>query len=135
MITGYVGIPFRDKGRDRNGVDCWGLVRLVLADHGINLPTYGEISSEELLRVAREVRDGLSSPVWRNVTDEPRRPLDGVVMRNRFGPGEARGHIGIMVSQTEMLHAEAITGTVKAEIHDPTIRNRIIGFYRHKDLP
>src|SRR5512144_1011435 len=39
-VAEYVGIPFVDLGRDRQGCDCWGLVRLILAGQaGLALPS------------------------------------------------------------------------------------------------
>ena len=138
MITGYVGIPFLDFGRSRSGCDCWGLVRLVYEEVArILLPTYGEISAYDIVRVAREFRLATSnvSEIWRNVQAEPRRELDVVVMKSLDEPGTVPWHCGVMVDPMRVLHTEPHTGSVAPAISHPTVASRVIGIYRHRDLP
>jgi cell wall-associated NlpC family hydrolase len=125
----YIGLPFRDFGRDRTGIDCWGLVRLVLAERaGADVPTYGAISAMDLAGVSEAVADALSSDVWPRVTAY--RPLDVVVMR-----GVGRGcHMGILVEPTKLLHIEASTNSVCVPLRHPSVAFRILSVHRHRDL-
>ena len=34
----WVGVPFRHQGRDRSGVDCWGVPVVVLRSLGVEMP-------------------------------------------------------------------------------------------------
>jgi cell wall-associated NlpC family hydrolase len=135
MIRGYVGIPFRDGGRDREGCDCWGLVRLVYRDvAGIDLPSYGEIGATELLAIAREVGAAIRGDPWRCVTDDPRRPLDVVVMARQGHAIRAAFHVGVMIDGKRVLHTEQMTDSHTVPIDHPSLASRIIGFYRHRLL-
>lgn len=131
----YIDIPFVDGGRDRSGCDCWGLVRMVHADAGINLPSYGEISAGELLAVAREMSGGMEDPVWRRVDGERRRPLDVVVMRRLSEASRVPVHVGVMVDEKRLLHVLIATNSVVVPLTHFSIAPRVIGFFRHKDAP
>jgi cell wall-associated NlpC family hydrolase len=58
----FIGIPYRDKGRDRAGCDCWGIVKLALAEMaGIALPDYSDAYTRagDHTSVALAVESGL----------------------------------------------------------------------------
>lgn len=122
----YVGAPFADGGRGPYSYDCWGLLRAVYSDvRGVTLPTYGEVSSRDLLKIARAIDSGRHDG-W--VSCEPE-PIAAVLMRS--GRGGARiVHVGVMVDERRMLHVEAATHAVVVPIRHPSVSGRIVEFRR-----
>jgi cell wall-associated NlpC family hydrolase len=121
----YVGIPFKILGRDTEGCDCYGLVRLVLNDHyAIMLPELLEYSDslnyEETHKVISENVPLLSG-------EELDYPEEGsvVVLANRG----LESHIGVMITKKLMLHTTSINGAVIEPISSNRIKNRIRGYY------
>lgn len=125
----YIGIPFKDGGRDFHGVDCWRLVCLVFKEEWqITLPDYGEISALELRQVAELIaRDAYAEP-WIEVVPSCVRAFDVAVMHKRREPV----HIGVMVTKNEMIHVEEKTATVMVSITHPSVAFRSINFFRHR---
>lgn len=123
----YVGLPFVDQGRGWSGVDCWGLVRLVYrTEKQIDLPDYGEISASDLLKVTRTImRDSKAEP-WIEV-NKPQ-PMDVLIMRGN------PLHVGVMVTEAQVLHVERHTLTVMVPITHPTVKPRAICYHRHRLL-
>lgn len=135
-IKGFIGIPFVDGGRDRSGCDCWGLVRLVYRDvAGIDLPSYGEIGASELLAVARAIGGATEQGPWRRVDDAPRRSLDVVVMRHLGHARRTPVHVGVMASAEHLLHTVHAADSHRVPLSHPSVSSRILGIYRHRDLP
>jgi cell wall-associated NlpC family hydrolase len=123
----YVGIPFADRGRDRGGLDCWGLVRLVLAEQfGKHLPSlslsYESANDEEAVRDLVCAQRPLLKA--RRVAD----PVYGDVALLRL-----RGflcHVGVYVGDDCMLHVRRGTAAVVDRLSSIIWRRRLEGFYR-----
>lgn len=128
-VASYIGIPFKAKGRDRDGADCWGLFRLLyLEQYGIELPLYLEGYEGTDRADRKDVARLIASrpPEWRPVAAGDERLGDGIVLRM---DGEEM-HVGLVVARATMLHIlEGINST--AERYDgPIWRQRVVGFHR-----
>lgn len=117
----YLSIPFAERGRSFTGCDCWGLVRLVYQqERGIDLPAwdaYGAITERPAIRAL--LSDALDNAF--EAVDAPRPwaiPL--------FRSVSSVFHVGVMVDDCRMLHAEK-TGVW---VQPWTIYSQqLIGFY------
>ena len=132
-VTPFVGIPWLEKGRDREGADCWGVLRLAMREHyGVDLPSYGEDYDDltDGAKITALLRQGIPSGGWRQVTDP--REGDGVVLRI-IGPLEL--HVGLVVAPGLFLHAlEKYGGSAVERLDHPMWAHRILGYYRHPEV-
>lgn len=134
----YVGIPYRRRGRDRSGLDCWGLVRLVLLEQkGIELPLYDTVDRMKPGTVAAAVNVERGCGDWLDVsTEDLRREFDFLVMRTAVREAgrmvSAAIHIGIAAPGGFVLHVQEGDSAVLQPFK--TLQHRIAGIYRHRSL-
>lgn len=127
-----VGIPYRDLGRDRSGVDCWGLVRLALAEMaGLDVPSYAGLYADagEMAEIAELIGGARTAGAWRPIEIEAVRPLDVILFRR----GRFDAHVGVVLDpgRRMMLHAAQGHGSRLEQWTSPLWASRLIGFYRH----
>src|SRR5678815_1715944 len=109
-VADYLTIPFQSGGRDRCGCDCFGLVRLVLADRlGVVCPAYGFVGAHDRVAIAATFREASAAPVWQALPIAVAQafdvvPLGGTVRLQSGAVTFAEIHVGIMVSSSHLLH-------------------------------
>lgn len=94
----YVGIPFKMGGRDRQGCDCWGLVRLFyLEQYNVDLPLFNDYTDYGEIR--RYVQVGIKVIAPKQIMA----PRVGDVALIRL-PGRDASHVGVYVGAGKLLH-------------------------------
>jgi cell wall-associated NlpC family hydrolase len=125
----YIGLPFRDHGRDRSGLDCWGLVRLVMAEQfGIALPSLAAAYEHTLALDAISGVIRAQIPAWNAVAAGDERCGDVIVLRLHGQPL----HVGVVLGDRHMLHVEARIDSAIERYDQTRWKDRIYGFYRHR---
>ena len=130
-IDDYIGLPFKSLGRDRAGVDCWGLVYLVNREKfGHQLPTYSEdyANSHDFEEVGALIRGEVVTQ-WKPIETGSEQLGDSILFRCNGQPS----HIGIVLSRDEQKFLHARDGTYSSVERYDSIhwRNRVMGFYRY----
>ncbi|WP_299370412.1 NlpC/P60 family protein [uncultured Tateyamaria sp.] len=127
----YIGIPEKAHGRDRRGLDCWGLVWLVHANElGIDLPCHSD--DYRSTNALGELDALLSSDVRRHDWIEV--PGPGWFTVPLFRTGRYASHVGVTVDAQHFLHVTG--GSVRLTLYsDPVWRCRLLGHYRHVEAP
>ena len=101
----YIGLPFKHRGRTLAGVDCYGLVSLILRDKwNIIMPEYEYAPKWTLENKSIIVDEANKADKWKIVTDAYR-PLDLIL----FYASTARqivSHIGVFIEENKFIHIE-----------------------------
>lgn len=127
IINKYLGIPFKHQGRTLDGLDCWGLIKLVYADLGFNLwdpvQDYGEhwysSNNHFIENYHRE---------WIQVQESSF--LDGILFHDGFG---RINHAGLYLSGGKFIHC-CKAGVVIGKLSDPVWKAKFAGFYRFRKM-
>jgi cell wall-associated NlpC family hydrolase len=131
-VNQYVGLPFAELGRDRAGVDCWGLVRLIYQEQfGITLPSYtGDyrttIDAEEIGALVRKE----AASWWEAVPLTAARVGDVLVLRVRNFPM----HCGLILTPPSFLHIERRVNAVVERWDAWQWSKRVSGVFRHEAM-
>lgn len=123
----YIGIPFLDCGRSFAGLDCWGLVKMVLARE------FGCTALPDFTSQYRHARDRSLAKVfidemarWQRV----RGPVAGDVAVFHFGGRPM--HVGLVVADNWMLSIDRRTASCLERLDSPRWSGKLEGFYRYE---
>jgi cell wall-associated NlpC family hydrolase len=121
----YIGIPFKDKGRDKDGADCYGLVRLIYKNElNIDLPDLIEAYESANDREALEgVIDAESKTRWKETTKP--KEFDVIVLKMCGAPS----HLGVVIKNNYMIHCHKGSDTAIEQFNGMKWEKRILGFY------
>jgi len=122
----YIKIPFKPLGRDFNGCDCYGLVRLILLNEfDTELPSwdqdYTNTTDKKVLESCISDRYG-----YFEKTNDPKAG-DIVLMRlcSAFPV-----HIGLMIDDKKFIHIRQGENVSTGKVNEHKYNRRIAGFYR-----
>lgn len=125
----FIGIPYVEFGRGRDGCDCWGLACIIYQEElGITLPEYlGDYASaDEHGEIAALISGAAVSPLWMPVSGSALAFDVAVFRRGRFS-----AHLGIVIRHGIMIHMVADDQAKVQTYEDGPYKHRFAGHYRH----
>ncbi|HEY9081348.1 hypothetical protein [Magnetovibrio sp.] len=121
----YIGLPFVEKGRDFDGVDCYGLYWLIRSEeYGETLPMFLENFSPEDVAYIRGLIAGRLD-AWRKL-DKPEIGC-GVLLKVQGQDS----HIGVMIGPDTFIHVNDDAN----QVHKDRIgglmwpQRKVVGYY------
>lgn len=120
--------PYRSGGRDRKaGLDCWGLVAVVLQRQQIPVPTAPEYFSES---PGNAIDRAIAGGGWRQVPE----PIPNAVVVARVLAKDHPDHVGICIGDRRVLHIGYSAVRAKVESIDLWISRGWVHGYWVVDL-
>ena len=125
MLKDLIGIPFVDRGRDRGGMDCWGLAMAAMRHFGRDVPDF-DVSCFDTRSI-----NGIyerERGTWMTVCDPE--PGDVVAMRIDASHPDMVQHIGVYIGSGRFIHTLKKRDSHIVRMDDPYWSRKIVGCYR-----
>lgn len=119
-VRDLIGIPYKVHGRDRNGMDCYGLAIEVLKRCGYTLPDvfYDDIEKNTCEKI-RIINKGLPLIKMQNPEE------NCIILMNSKG---YENHIAIYLGEGMMIHSTRLAGVVVEQISK--YQKLVTGYYK-----
>jgi len=127
MVMRYAGIPYKHQGRTSDGLDCWGLIKLIYKEMlGIEILDIGEDYPDDWSWKGKDLFIENYQKQW----DRRKVPevFDVILINN--GKGTAN-HAGVMLDKLRFIHCIR-AGVIVSKITDRIWQGRINGYFRYK---
>ena len=121
----YIHIPFEDHGRDFDGCDCYGLVRLIYKnEYQKDMPLLINYSNSANGKEVEDLIDH-SKPLLNAVEIE--KPTIGCIAI--FNIRGFSMHMGVYIGKNMVLHVMKGTNSLCERLDSYRLRGRLEGFY------
>jgi len=125
IVDKYLGVPFKHRGRDLTGLDCYGLIISIYRDSGINLldideeypANWGARGKNYFIENYYRQWEKVAAPKF----------LDVILFINSKG---VCNHAGVYLHGDIFIHTSRKAGTIVTTIS--SFKTRVEGFYRYK---
>ena len=126
-LSKYLIVPFVPHGRDMNGCDCWGLVRLILKEEiNISLPSFNSAYEELNTTAAMEAIENNKSDFTQNKVElENIEPYDVLL----FYKYSKLSHVGLSLGDNFFIHTDIGKGVCIEKLERNNL-DRLEGIYR-----
>ncbi len=104
MIKELIGVPWKHKGRDLSGLDCWGLVLYVYRKLGIELDDSVDYKEGENFEYDL-ISSRIDRTLWHQVDINKIKPFDVMLLGNIFP-----SHFGIYIGNDRFLSCSKRSG-------------------------
>lgn len=123
----YIGIPYLDKGRTAEGVDCWGLACLVYKqEFDITLPSYTEeYENEDIKRISETIAR------YKENWEPTKEPKPGSLILFRIMGAEM--HVGVYLGDNKFIHSREGRDVVQERVDSTQWANRVVGYFNYKE--
>jgi len=124
----YIGLPFTEHGRNIHGLDCWGLVRLIMAEQfNIALPSYSRDyqSTKDQDRLGTLITG--EAKKWIEIPKGKEQQGDVIVLRMRGQPM----HVGLVLGDAHMIHIERGINSAIERYSSIRWKDRVWAVYRY----
>ena len=123
----YVGIPFLSGGRDDRGVDCYGLVRLILNnEYGYNLPLLSNTydNALDVCETGSLFQKYVPLLCGERISEPEEQAVALLKMRG------LPSHVALYAGDDFIIHAMSKNGVACERLSRPLLKSMIEGWYR-----